>query len=242
MEPDSASTAPDLSGSAWTMSMPTGAAKATEAVPTMRFDDGRVSGSDGCNRFSGPYSSSSGKLQFAAPRVGTMMACPTEDGARMARVFDGALSATRAYRIEGGKLMLLDAGGAVLMRFDAQATGLAGTAWRVGGYNNGKQAVVSVLTGSTLTVTFGNDGRVSGSGGCNNFGGSYRADGEKLTIGPLAATRKACAVPEGVMQQETAFLRALETTATAQREGDRLELRTAAGAMAATLRLDGAER
>ena len=116
MEPDSASTAPDLSGSAWTMSMPTGAAKATEAVPTMRFDDGRVSGSDGCNRFSGPYSSSSGKLQFAAPRVGTMMACPTEDGARMARVFHEALSATRAYRIEGGKLMLLDAGGAVLMR------------------------------------------------------------------------------------------------------------------------------
>jgi heat shock protein HslJ len=239
MEPDSATTGAGLNGSAWTLSAPAGAASGAEALPTMRFDEGRVSGSDGCNRFSGPYTSAPGKLQFAAPRVGTMMACPTDALAQRARAFDAALSATRAYRIDAGKLLLLDAAGAELLRFDAQATGLSGTAWRVGGYNNGKQAVVGVLTGTTLTVSFGGDGRISGSGGCNTFSGSYRADAEKLSIGPLAATRKACAAPEGVMAQEGAFLRALETTATARREGDRLELRTAADALAAMLRLDG---
>ncbi len=242
MNTEAPTVATSLDGSAWTMAMPLGAGSSAKTVPTMRLEAGRISGSDGCNRFSGPYTSTSpGKLQFAAPRVGTMMACPTEDDAQRARVFDETLSATRGYRIEAGKLVLLDAAGASLLSFDAQATGLAGTAWRVDGYNNGKQAVVSVTTGSTLTLAFGAKGRVSGSGGCNNFSGSFQSDGEKLTIGPLADTRKACAAPEGVMAQEAAFLRALESTATARREGDRLELRTAAGALAATMRLEGAK-
>ena len=183
MDSQAPAEAPGLDGSAWTMAMPPGAGSNAKGVPTMRFEAGRVSGSDGCNRFNGPYTSAGpGKLQFGSPRAATMMACPTEDGARTAGVFDEALSATHGYRIEAGQLVLLDAAGAGLLSFDAQATGLAGTAWRVGGYNNGKQAVVGVINGTTLTLTFGADGRVSGSGGCNNFSGGYRLEGEKLTI------------------------------------------------------------
>jgi heat shock protein HslJ len=44
-----------------------------------------------------------------------------------------------------------------------------------------------------------------------------------------------CASPAGVMEQEQQFLKALETVTTARMEGDRLELRTATGALAATL-------
>jgi heat shock protein HslJ len=44
-----------------------------------------------------------------------------------------------------------------------------------------------------------------------------------------------CTKPEGVMEQEQQFLKALETVATARFEGDRLELRTAEGALAITL-------
>lgn len=239
MDKQAAASPSGLDGSAWTMSVPAGIAPNAKTAATLRFEAGRVSGSDGCNRFSAPYTTSPGKLQFDGPRAGTLMACPSEDGAQMARVIDEALTATRGYRIEAGKLLLLNASGTTLMGFDAQATGLAGSAWRVSGYNNGKQAVVSVIAGTALTLAFSNDDKLSGSGGCNHFGGSYRADGDTLTIGPLAATRKACAEPEGVMAQEAAFLRALETAATARREGDRLELRTATGALAATMRLEG---
>jgi hypothetical protein len=41
-----------------------------------------------------------------------------------------------------------------------------------------------------------------------------------------------CTTPADVMERETAYPRALESAATAQREGDRLELRTATGALA----------
>jgi heat shock protein HslJ len=44
-----------------------------------------------------------------------------------------------------------------------------------------------------------------------------------------------CPQPAGLMEQEQQFLKALQTVATARFEGDRLELRTADGAMAATL-------
>lgn len=238
--PDSTVKSPGLDGTAWTMALPPGTTTLGQRVPTMRFEDGRVSGSDGCNRYTAPYSTSPGKLRISGPRAGTMMVCPTEDGAQLARIFDEMLSKTQGYRIDGTKLMLLDAESAMLGSFDAQADDLAGTAWQVGGYNNGRQAVVGVTTGSALSLAFDANGRLSGSGGCNRFTGSYRADGKSLSIGPLAATRKACAQPEGVMQQEAAYLRALESAATAQREGDRLELRTATGALAVSARLTGA--
>ncbi len=54
------------------------------------------------------------------------------------------------------------------------------------------------------------EGRVSGHGGCNSFFGSYEQDGAKLTIGPLAATRKAC--PGEIGEKEWTFLRMLEAT------------------------------
>jgi heat shock protein HslJ len=48
-----------------------------------------------------------------------------------------------------------------------------------------------------------------------------------------------CAEPEGVMEQEQMLLAALETVATAQVEGDRLELRRADGALALSATRDG---
>ena len=44
------------------------------------------------------------------------------------------------------------------------------------GYNNGKQAVVSVTPGTTLTANFGADGMLSGGAGCNDYAASYKTD------------------------------------------------------------------
>ena len=56
-------------------------------------------------------------------------------------------------------------------------------------------------------VQFRSGGELSGSGGCNNFFGTYTVDGETLTIGPLASTKKMCA---SGMMEEQAFLSALQ--------------------------------
>ena len=66
-----------------------------------------------------------------------------------------------------------------------------------------------------------------------NDDGSYTLDGDKVTIGPLATTRKAC--EQAVMDQETAFLAALQTPATVEQNGGVVTLRAADGATQVTL-------
>ena len=99
-------------------------------------------------------------------------------------------------------------------------------------YNNGKQAVTSVLAGSNITTEFGSDGTLSGNSGCNTYSGTYTVTGNQITIGPLASTRMACSDPAGIMEQETQFLAALQTAATYNIENATLELRTKDGALA----------
>ncbi|MCU0897746.1 MAG: META domain-containing protein [Burkholderiales bacterium] len=229
-----AATTPDLDKTAWVLSSLPGHALKSDALPTARFEGGRIVGTDGCNRYTAPYTVTGSTLQVGAGGAATMMACPPEI-MKQADAFMGALRKANTFRTVDGQLQLLAADGAVVATFAAQRQALAGTSWQVTGYNNGRQAVVSVLSGTNLTLAFSDDGRATGLAGCNNFNAAYKQDGEKLTIGPAAATRKMCASPAGVMEQEQQFLKALETVTTARMEGDRLELRTAAGALAATL-------
>jgi len=226
--------APDLDGTAWVLSSLGGRAIPSDGAATARFAGGRIQGGDGCNRYSMPYERSGATLKFGDRGVSTMMACPP-DRMQQAQAFTAALAGTRSYRVEGGRLQLLGADGAVLASFTPQSQSLSGTNWKVTGFNNGRQAVVSPLTGTELTLAFSNDGRYSGSGGCNNFNGAFSAQGSKVGFGPAAATRRMCAQPAGVMEQEQQYLKALQTAVTASFEGDRLELRTADGALAATL-------
>jgi heat shock protein HslJ len=48
-----------------------------------------------------------------------------------------------------------------------------------------------------------------GTAGCNRYSATCALDGERITVGPAAATRIYCGAPDGVMEQEAAFLAAL---------------------------------
>ena len=85
-------------------------------------------------------------------------------------------------------------------------------------YNNGQEAVVSVILGTEITAYFGEDGQLTGSAGCNNYTATYEIDGDQIKIGPAATTRMACGEPEGVMEQEAAYLAALEMASSYQFE------------------------
>jgi heat shock protein HslJ len=67
-----------------------------------------------------------------------------------------------------------------------------------------------VLEGTQITANFDEDGRVSGSAGCNQYFAAYTIAGKELTIAQLAFTEMACLEPTGVMEQEQAFLAALQ--------------------------------
>ena len=190
-------------------------------VPTARFEGGRVSGFSGCNRFMGNYTVDRDKLT-----VGTMMACP-EPAMALESAFHGALTGVLRYAISDGRLTLTPASGAPLTFQAAPAPKLEGVTWAVGSFNNGRHAVVGTLTGAKLTLSF-QDGVVSGGGGCNTFRATYRREENRLTIGPVATTRMACA-GEGVMQQEREFLAALETATLWTIQDGRLDVHRADG-------------
>jgi hypothetical protein len=75
-----------------------------------------------------------------------------------AEAFMRALTQARAYRIQSGQLELLTEGGVLLASHVPQPQTLAGMSWRVTGYNNGREAVVSVMAGTNLTMLFSSDG------------------------------------------------------------------------------------
>jgi heat shock protein HslJ len=58
--------------------------------------------------------------------------------------------------------------------------------------------------GVRQTITFDKKGTVFGDAGCNRFTGGYKVKGDRITIGPLATTLKAC--PEPIMAAEATFL------------------------------------
>lgn len=235
---------PPLDGTLWRLAaLPGHALPATPAV-TLQFEGGRAFGSDGCNRYTGPYTVTGADLQFGPPRAGTRMACP--DGVRQsAEAYARALGLAARYRVVGTspaqRLELLAADGRVVAAFTAQSQALAGTRWNVTGINNGRQAVASVQQGTRVTVAFDDQGRVSGSAGCNRFTARFEAGPGTVSIEAPAATRMACPEP-GVMAQEQAFLRALEAARTARIEADQLELRDADGALQVSARADADRR
>ncbi|MCX5931973.1 MAG: META domain-containing protein, partial [Cyanobacteria bacterium] len=112
----------------------------------------------------------------------------------------------------------------------------AGSLWIVTGLNNGKEAVVSTLTGTTLSLELSGRGRLAGTAGCNRYNATAVLGQGTIQVGPPAATRRICVRPAGVMEQEVQFLNALESASQWQIEANRLELRRPDGALAVTLR------
>ena len=190
---------------------------------TATFEAGVVTGRGGCNRFRGAYSLDGDRLRLG-PLAGTMMACP-EPAMRVEAGFHAALARVVTARVTEDRLELSDASGSpILDLVAAPVTPMVGTAWSATGINNGRGGVVSVVDGTTVTATFDADGRIAGAGGCNGYTGGYRLDGSTLAIGELASTLRACLDPEGVMDQEAAYLVALGRSTRWAVDGRRLEL------------------
>ena len=87
----------------------------------------------------------------------------------------------------------------------------------------------SVIATSDIDATFA-DGTVSGTGGCNQYSGSYELDGEALSIGPLVSTMMAC--EQAIMDQEVAFMSAFGSAASFEVSGDTLTVKDEAGTIA----------
>lgn len=223
----------DLTGQVWGLTELAGNSLVADTGISAQFtSDGQVSGSAGCNQYAGTYTVSGDTIEISSPLSSTMMACPPEIMVQETAYLK-ALENARTYTVSRDQLTMTGPEGNDLLTYQSQSQDLAGSNWELVGYNNGNQAVESVMAGTSLTADFGRDGTLSGNGGCNDYSAPYSVDGDQISIGPVNATMKACSDPEGVMDQEIQYLTALETAATYQIEGTTLELRTEEGALAA---------
>jgi len=105
----------------------------------------------------------------------------------------------------------------VLVTDSAPQNPLAGTRWQATSLNG-----QPVLEGTTLTAAFGADGSLNGFAGCNTYSTRYLADGTLLSIFFPSATGVICPEPAGIMEQEAAFLTALQSANTFRLEGGQL--------------------
>jgi heat shock protein HslJ len=195
--------------------------------------DGSFAAQADCNRVNGSYTVDGSAITIQ-PGPSTMAACP--EGS-LGDQFAAQLGEAAIYFFQEGDLLLdlkFDSG---TMRFSPQSNELAGTSWVVIGHNNGRGGVVSSIIGTEMTATFGADGTITGSAGCNSYSAGYEAEGNSITIGLPISTMMACGEPEGIMEQEQEYLAALGTAATYQITGDTLEMRTAEGSMAVTFEM-----
>ena len=99
---------------------------------------------------------------------------------------------------------------------------LAGTDWRLVSFGPAG-GETSLVAGTTVTLKFGEDGRASGSTGCNSYSGTYQVRGDSLSFGRLISTRRAC-LDQNANQQEQRFLAALESASRFRLTSNRLTI------------------
>ena len=218
-----------LAGTSWIMASLNGALPAPDTTITLQFGtDGTAGGSDGCNRYMTTFTEDGENLAFGQI-AGTMMAC-AEPAMTQAGAYQQALAGVTRFS-QSSRQLVLFAGDEIVLTFVADVQALEGTAWTVTSFNNGQEAVVSLLAETEISLDF-EKADVSGSAGCNNYFGGYTVEGSNITITQLGSTMRFCEAPEGVMQQEAQYLAALQSASTFRIEGNELWLRTAEDAIA----------
>lgn len=99
---------------------------------------------------------------------------------------------------------------------------LDGTTWALASIGG-----AAPVAGSNVGIAF-KDGSVGGSGGCNQYGGTYQTTGEKIQFGEIVSTLMACA-DNSLNDQEQRFLKLLQQSASYQQASGTLTLRDSAG-------------
>jgi len=157
---------------------------------------GRVSGADGCNRFTGTFQRNGDALTFGQ-MAGTRIVCVGTGG--IDRAFGNALKNAARLTVVGSRLELLDASGKRLAAFAAVArisvptTSLAGTTWRLVRFRGSDGTTVAPDNPASYTIQLAAGGGLIARVDCNRGRGTWRSSGANhIQFGPLTLTRAKC--------------------------------------------------
>jgi heat shock protein HslJ len=83
---------------------------------------------------------------------------------------------------------------------------LTSTTWELGWFEDASGVWTKVAEGSSITATFLNEGRVTGSGGCNGYSAEYQLGNEsRIFFKRPEVPDHLCQTPMGVMSQESYY-------------------------------------
>ncbi|MER6995189.1 META domain-containing protein [Streptomyces sp. NPDC000410] len=197
-----------VTGVHWTVDSVTVGGKKT-AAPGGAYVEidtkGRAKGNYGCNHFRAD-ATVEGDTVTVGPGDVTMMSCekPVQDFEdALNKAFSGELKA----KVSDQTLTLTAASGDSIALTSQPAAPLVGTRWSVTALLAGEVATsLPAGTEKKAHLTFGKDGSVRGSLGCNTFNGTAKVSesGSTITFGRLSTTRRMCPGPEMDLERELA--------------------------------------
>lgn len=171
--------------------------------PAVAYGPVRYGGTGGCNWFLGVYNiegDQSDQLTMESPAISDVL-CDDDAVVDQEATFISALENTDTYAMEGENLVLYAVGEQRMLTLKpSEPVPFEGTEWGLRGIGD-DDTIQPVLYQTAPTARFEGD-QMSGNGGCNDFTAPITVDGDKLTIGAVTATEKACTEPKDVMDQE----------------------------------------
>jgi len=189
---------------------------------------GVKSGGTGCNDYKAIYFAGFSEIKVNLPQT-DQNTCSNAQSEAEQGYFLG-LNAARDYRILGNELqifygdqMLFFVGSYPQIAGEGPLTPLDGTEWQLTSIDT-----KMVLPDSEVTILFdinpdGSTGTISGSGGCNTYNARIE---QVFALSPIIVSTAICDSPAGVMEQEGAYLTALQEAKDIWIGGDRLRIRT----------------
>jgi heat shock protein HslJ len=219
-----------LEGTEWTLAALHGGDPVAGSSLTLAFyEDNYIEGTAGCNSYGVDYTIS-GQAFHIAEIHRTDFECEDPPGIMpQEEAFFEALASVAAYRATGDRLEFDNAAGEAILVYTRRLPPVVDPALKDTEWLLTSLLGDSLLEGSRITLNLGGEG-FEGFAGCNNYGGEYEAaDGGALRFGFFPVTAMACPSPEGIMEQEQAYIDALTQASTYRLDGNRLEIRGAAG-------------
>jgi heat shock protein HslJ len=110
-----------LTGTAWLLQSLDNQTGLSATQVTLKFENGQIMGSDGCNSYSTSYRLNKRNINLNKYIASTMMVCP-EPIMQQASAYTTALVQIVAYKIEGQQLSLVDESGKILIVFAKQSS------------------------------------------------------------------------------------------------------------------------
>ena len=233
----------ELAGTQWRLLAEGDWEEDAPAVTLVFLDDYRAAGIAACRDYLATYGASEGRIGFPQmSMVRSSYPSCSDEIRRLEGRFTTDLSRARDYSVDkdagSSRLMIRTSRGKTLTfepllpAVESIADGnwvlkafvkvhVTESGWR-------HLRVTNLRPGSKVTMSFEEDG-VFGSAGCNSYSAQHSIGDEEITFTSPGVTRRVCATPDGVMQQETRFLNLLPSLTKFHIYGDRLFIFTGEG-------------